>query len=279
MFMIEKDELHNLILPVSSFQESEGGLYVCMNSFLGFGSQYVDRHHARAGQRAYFHITRTRKAKVDTVHFCMIYFCHIPIICSVSLTHLIYSWHYQHHLNYELLWKPFICDSHLRKMIATLDLDTHLRRSLPDWLLVRPARILKKIWAVWFFDTNLCLSCVCIGIEGGFDVEQEQYEEDVKVVILPDRQEVTSDDLATMADVVRERVRFWYPSKQNAMKLPSFYWGCRNAILPYYIGTDKVSVEKKAMSHYCKNMASKLQHNLLTQNIYSLMLEYSYTCT
>lgn len=45
------------------------------------------------------------------------------------------------------------------------------------------------------------------GIEGGFDVEQEQYEEDVKVVILPDRQEVTSEDLATMPDVVRERVR------------------------------------------------------------------------
>lgn len=38
-------------------------------------------------------------------------------------------------------------------------------------------------------------------------MEQEQYEEDVKVVILPDRQEVTSDDLATMPDVVRERVR------------------------------------------------------------------------
>lgn len=45
------------------------------------------------------------------------------------------------------------------------------------------------------------------GIEGGFDVEQDQYEEDVKVVILPDRQEVTSDDLATMPDVVKERVR------------------------------------------------------------------------
>lgn len=44
------------------------------------------------------------------------------------------------------------------------------------------------------------------GIEGGFDVEQEQYEEEVKVVLFPDRQEVTSDDLASMPDVVRERV-------------------------------------------------------------------------
>uniref|UniRef100_A0A665VK07 Ubiquitin carboxyl-terminal hydrolase n=1 Tax=Echeneis naucrates TaxID=173247 RepID=A0A665VK07_ECHNA len=57
---VHKDEC---ALSFSS-PESEGGLYVCMNSFLGFGSQYVDRHHARSGQRAYLHITRTRKAKV-----------------------------------------------------------------------------------------------------------------------------------------------------------------------------------------------------------------------
>lgn len=37
-------------------------------------------------------------------------------------------------------------------------------------------------------------------------MEEDQYEEDVKVVILPDRQEVTSEDLATMPDVVRDRV-------------------------------------------------------------------------
>lgn len=38
-------------------------------------------------------------------------------------------------------------------------------------------------------------------------MEQDQYEEYVKVVILPDRLEVTQEDLATMPDVVRERVR------------------------------------------------------------------------
>lgn len=41
-------------------------------------------------------------------------------------------------------------------------------------------------------------------------MEQEQYEEDVKVVILPDRQEVTAEDLVTMPDVVRERVSFLF---------------------------------------------------------------------
>lgn len=55
------------------------------------------------------------------------------------------------------------------------------------------------------------------GIEGGFDVEQDHYEEDVKVVILPDRQEVTSEELPSMPDVVRERVRasFFASSKYH----------------------------------------------------------------
>uniref|UniRef100_A0A3P9K4T4 Ubiquitin carboxyl-terminal hydrolase n=1 Tax=Oryzias latipes TaxID=8090 RepID=A0A3P9K4T4_ORYLA len=109
--------------------ESEGGLYVCMNSFLGFGSQYVERHHARTGQRAYLHITRTRKAKKED--------------------------------------------------------DNNSGSGHPPKK--KPTRL-------------------AIGIEGGFDVELEQYEEDVKVVLLPERQEVTSEDLATMPDVVRERV-------------------------------------------------------------------------
>ncbi|XP_061919818.1 ubiquitin carboxyl-terminal hydrolase 5 isoform X3 [Entelurus aequoreus] len=121
---VHKDEC---ALSFSS-PESEGGLYVCMNSFLGFGSQYVDRHHARSGQRAYLHITRTRKAKKEEDN-------------SGS--------------------------GHPPKK--------------------KPTRL-------------------AIGIEGGFDVEQENYEEDVKVVIFPDRQEVTSEDLTSMPDVVKERV-------------------------------------------------------------------------
>ncbi|XP_076010710.1 ubiquitin carboxyl-terminal hydrolase 5 [Genypterus blacodes] len=122
---VHKDEC---ALSFSS-PESEGGLYVCMNSFLGFGSQYVDRHHARTGQRAYLHITRTRKTQKEDENN------------SGS--------------------------GHPPKK--------------------KPTRL-------------------AIGIEGGFDVEQEHYEEDVRVVIFPDRQEVTSDELSTMPDVVRERV-------------------------------------------------------------------------
>ncbi|KAG5856255.1 hypothetical protein ANANG_G00006100 [Anguilla anguilla] len=112
-----------------SSPESEGGLYVCMNTFLGFGSQYVDRHYSRTGQRAYLHITRTRKAQKE---------------------------------------------------------DDNSSGS-GDPPKKKPTRL-------------------AIGIEGGFDVEQDQYEEEVKVVLLPDRQEVTSEDLASMPEVVRERV-------------------------------------------------------------------------
>ncbi|KAI5620450.1 ubiquitin carboxyl-terminal hydrolase 5 isoform X1, partial [Silurus asotus] len=111
--------------------ESEGGLYVCMNSFLGLGSRFVERHHARTGQRAYLHIKRTLKP-------------------------------------------------HVQK-------EDDGSTGSGDPPKKKPTRL-------------------AIGIEGGFDVDQEQYEEEVKVVLFPDRQEVTSEDLATMPDVVRERV-------------------------------------------------------------------------
>lgn len=49
-------------------------------------------------------------------------------------------------------------------------------------------------------------------------MEQEQYEEEVKVVLFPDRQEVTSDDLTSMPDVVRERVRHQYAESLDHSK-------------------------------------------------------------
>ncbi|MFT7815976.1 ubiquitin carboxyl-terminal hydrolase 5 isoform X1 [Arapaima gigas] len=109
--------------------ESEGGLFVCMNTFLGFGSQNVDRHYRKTGQRAYLHIKRTRRVQKED--------------------------------------------------------DGSSGSGDPPKK--KPTRL-------------------AIGIEGGFDVEQDQYDEEVKVVLLPDKQEVTSEDLATMPDVVRERV-------------------------------------------------------------------------
>lgn len=39
-------------------QESEGGLYVCMNTFLGFGREHVERHYRKTGQSVYMHLQR-----------------------------------------------------------------------------------------------------------------------------------------------------------------------------------------------------------------------------
>lgn len=45
--------------------ESEDGLYICMNTFLAFGKQYVERHYQKTNQRVYLHIKHIRKPKED----------------------------------------------------------------------------------------------------------------------------------------------------------------------------------------------------------------------
>ncbi|KAG9328511.1 hypothetical protein JZ751_013488, partial [Albula glossodonta] len=43
--------------------ESDGGLYVCMNTFLGFGREHVERHYRKTGQSVYMHLKRNVKEK------------------------------------------------------------------------------------------------------------------------------------------------------------------------------------------------------------------------
>uniref|UniRef100_A0A8C7LRN1 Ubiquitin carboxyl-terminal hydrolase 13 n=1 Tax=Oncorhynchus mykiss TaxID=8022 RepID=A0A8C7LRN1_ONCMY len=43
--------------------ESEGGLYVCMNTFLGFGREHVERHYRKTGQSVYMLLKRHVKEK------------------------------------------------------------------------------------------------------------------------------------------------------------------------------------------------------------------------
>uniref|UniRef100_A0A3P8ZIA8 Ubiquitin carboxyl-terminal hydrolase n=1 Tax=Esox lucius TaxID=8010 RepID=A0A3P8ZIA8_ESOLU len=45
--------------------ESEGGLYVCMNTFLGFGREHVERHYRKTGQSVYMHLKRHVKECED----------------------------------------------------------------------------------------------------------------------------------------------------------------------------------------------------------------------
>lgn len=41
--------------------ESETGLYVCMNTFLGFGKKHVERYHKKTGNGVFLHLKRIRK--------------------------------------------------------------------------------------------------------------------------------------------------------------------------------------------------------------------------
>lgn len=54
--------LHLMLLLIVTVcfgvQESEGGLYVCMNTFLGFGREHVERHYRKTGQSVYMHLKR-----------------------------------------------------------------------------------------------------------------------------------------------------------------------------------------------------------------------------
>ncbi|XP_061308438.1 ubiquitin carboxyl-terminal hydrolase 13 isoform X1 [Pezoporus flaviventris] len=44
--------------------DSEGGLYVCMNTFLGFGREHIERHYRKTGQCVYLHLKRRVIEKV-----------------------------------------------------------------------------------------------------------------------------------------------------------------------------------------------------------------------
>lgn len=58
-------------------QESEGGLYVCMNTFLGFGREHVERHYRKTGQSVYMHLKRhvkeVRKTTGLIFHFSLVW--------------------------------------------------------------------------------------------------------------------------------------------------------------------------------------------------------------
>ncbi|KAK5930794.1 hypothetical protein CgunFtcFv8_027005 [Champsocephalus gunnari] len=52
--------------------ESEGGLYVCMNTFLGFGREHVERHYRKTGQSVYMHLKRHVKERNTGAAGCAI---------------------------------------------------------------------------------------------------------------------------------------------------------------------------------------------------------------
>lgn len=43
------------------FQESETGLYICLNTFLGWGKEYVSSYSQRTGNYVFLHLRRIKK--------------------------------------------------------------------------------------------------------------------------------------------------------------------------------------------------------------------------
>ena len=55
-FQISK---HNFCLNL--LKESETGLYVCLNTFLGYGQDYVDHHVKKTGKTIFLHLKKLKK--------------------------------------------------------------------------------------------------------------------------------------------------------------------------------------------------------------------------
>jgi ubiquitin carboxyl-terminal hydrolase 5/13 len=46
---------------MSLFQETDTGLYVSLNNFLGFSRDHVERNYRKTGNAVYLHIHRVKK--------------------------------------------------------------------------------------------------------------------------------------------------------------------------------------------------------------------------
>lgn len=61
---------------------------------------------------------------------------------------------------------------------------------------------------IYYGCPTLSFLPVLTGVEGGFDLTEEkfEYDEDVKIIILPDYLEIARDGLGGLPDIVRDRV-------------------------------------------------------------------------
>ena len=51
---------HHILIYFFFTQESETGLYICLNSFLGFGRDHVERHVAQTGNKVFLHLHKIK---------------------------------------------------------------------------------------------------------------------------------------------------------------------------------------------------------------------------
>lgn len=97
-------------------QESEGGLYVCMNTFLGFGREHVERHYRKTGQCVYMHLKRHVK---EVSYTCDLYFCWLflngPVFivmilwCVILFIHSLYKYCYIVKIMWNIFFSCKLC--------------------------------------------------------------------------------------------------------------------------------------------------------------------------
>ena len=51
----------HFLMTITSFQKSEHGLYVCLNSFFGFGKKYVECYSNKTGRKLFLHMKQVKK--------------------------------------------------------------------------------------------------------------------------------------------------------------------------------------------------------------------------
>ncbi|KAI6080021.1 Ubiquitin carboxyl-terminal hydrolase 5 isoform X1 [Aix galericulata] len=163
--------------------ESSGGLYICMNTFLGFGKHYVERHFQKTGQRVYLHLKRTRKpsfsfpGSLDPRSGCPKSLSLAPFRPRATLM----SIRKPRGVPAPLTLSP--------RFFSMRQKEEDANSSAGDPPRKKPTRL-------------------AIGVEGGFDITEEkfEYDEDVKIVILPEHLDIPRDGLEGLPDMVRDRI-------------------------------------------------------------------------
>lgn len=87
-----------ILLRMIKFQESETGLYICMNKHYAFGKKYVEGYSSKTGCRAFLHLRRKRKVcrcLVDlhgfTPYFIYMAIERIAANCLTTLSPMVFS--------------------------------------------------------------------------------------------------------------------------------------------------------------------------------------------
>ncbi|MGH0121219.1 UNVERIFIED_CONTAM: hypothetical protein FKN15_071559 [Acipenser sinensis] len=214
--------------------ESEGGLYVCMNTFLGFGREHVERHYRKTGQCVYMHLKRTIKEAMQRCTLICLkealnltFFSDLDLNCDFNgddyeyedeARLVIFPDHYEIPLpNIEELpaLVTIACD-------AVLNAKSPYRRQEPDsWddeiQVSKHASGLRQLDngvrippSVQLSDScNICInrcylsgSCFDLDLNCDFNGDDYEYEDEARLVIFPDHYEIPLPNIEELPALV-----------------------------------------------------------------------------